>query len=142
MECMMDVVVPLSGRMDRPVSRITAQIARLIAIVLEHQVHMAALAECGSHPRGELRKNVRRRFVDEPVDRVEAQAVKAIFFQPVQRVVNEEFAHAAAVGSIEVDCGAPWRVMAWVEELRRVRVQIIAFGTEVVVNDIENYRQV
>ena len=72
---------------------------------------------------------------------VEPQAVEVEFLEPVQRVVDEEFAHRAARVAVEVDRRAPRRVVLGGEELRRVGVQPVAVGTEVVVDDVEQHAE-
>ena len=88
----------------------------------------------------ELGDEVQLAVVDDRVHGIEAQAVEAILLQPVERVVDEEVAHGAAVLAVEVDRRAPRRVMTVGEELRRVRVQLVAFRAEVVVDHVEQHR--
>ena len=47
---------------------------------------------------------------------VEAQAVEVIFLEPVQRVVDEEVAHRPRLGAVDIDAGAPRRLVAVGEE--------------------------
>ena len=75
------------------------------------------------------------------VHRIQPESIEVKFLEPVERVVNEEVAHRARVRTIEVDAGAPRRVMAVREELRCVEVQIIAFGPEMVIDDVEQHHQ-
>ena len=79
-----------------------------------------------------------RAAVADGVHRVQAQAVEAVFHQPVQRVVDEELAHLRLV---EIDRRAPGRGLSLVEELRRVGVQVIAVRAEVVVDHVEVHAQ-
>ena len=62
------------------------------------------------------------------------------FLEPVQRVVQYEIAHRPAPRSGVIDRRAPWRVVPLGEEIGRDRVQIIPFRAEMVVHDIEQYR--
>src|ERR1700686_135225 len=94
-----------------------------------------------AHTRGELDENIRRGFVDDPIHRVQAQSVETVLLEPIERVVNEEVAHGAALRAVVVDGRAPRRVMRGVEELRSVGVKIVAFGPEVVVHDVEKNHQ-
>ena len=43
--------------------------------------------------------------------------------------------------AVEVDRRAPRRLVPLGEELRRVRVQVVAFGAEVVVDDVEQHHE-
>ena len=61
---------------------------------------------------GELGQDVARAEVEDAVNGVEAQPVHVIFGQPVERVVDEEPAHLVAVGPVEVERGAPGRLVA------------------------------
>jgi hypothetical protein len=90
-----------------------------------------------AHRGGDLADDVGLRLVDDCVDRVEPQAVKAELLEPVERVVDEEPAHRAG----EVDRGAPRRRAAPLEELRGVEVQVVAVGPEMVVDHVEQHHQ-
>src|SRR3546814_13998867 len=76
------------------------------------------------------------------MNRVEAEAVHVKFLEPVERVVDEEFADRPTLGILEVDRGAPGRAIALGEEAGRIGVQVIPFGAEVVVDDVEEDHQV
>src|SRR5215469_712781 len=69
--------------------------------------------------------------------RVEAKAIEVIFLKPIKRVVDEEVADGAAFGAIKVDGVSPRSFVAISEELRCVKMKIIAVGAEVVVDDIQ-----
>ena len=90
------------------------------------------------------RARMRSRELAQPfvvVDRVhgvEAQAVEAIFVEPVERVVEEEVAH---LRPLEVDRRRPTACAAFAEKRLRIRVQIIAVRAEVVVDDVEKHHQ-
>ena len=72
------------------------------------------------------------------VHRIQTQAVEAVFEQPHQRVFDEELTHFRTA---EIDRGAPGRVLVLAEKAFGVTMQIVAVGTEVVVDDVENHRQ-
>ena len=72
---------------------------------------------------------------------IEAESVEVIFLEPVKSIVNEEVAHDTTVRAIEVDRISPGCLMALGKELRRVLVEVIAFRTEVVVDNIEKDHQ-
>src|SRR5207302_5140734 len=67
--------------------------------------------------------------------------VETVLLEPVERVVNEEVAHGAALLAVVVDGRAPRRVMRRVEELRSVGVKVVAFGPEMVVHDVQKNHQ-
>src|SRR3546814_15876503 len=68
------------------------------------------------HRAYSLREFVEKIRIVDRVHRVEAQAVEAIFVQPVQCVVNEELAYRPAP---EVDRRAPRCMATFGEEIRR-----------------------
>ena len=89
----------------------------------------------GAHLGGHLVEPV---WFADGVNRVEAQAVEAIFHQPVQRVVGEEAPHLVAA---EIDRRPPGRIDVVAKELRRVGMQIISVRSEMVVDDVEKDHQ-
>ena len=134
----MRIVVPL-----RPITRgfTRVQVVRGVVVVLEHQVDPPLASGPGVRRRGDLVQDVHWRVVADRVHGVVAQAVEAIFLEPVERVVNEEVAHRPAVLAVEIDRLTPQRVMAVGKERRRVGVKIVALGPEVVVHDVEKDHQ-
>ena len=122
------VVVPL-----RAVARF--QQARFVAVVLDHQVNGAIDAFLDR--ACELSQETALRVIVDFVDRIETQAVEAIFFEPVQRVFDEELAYRLAVVVDDVDRRAPGRGEAVGVKDFTVRVQIISFGAKMVVHDVE-----
>src|SRR3546814_8862207 len=90
------------------------------------------------HRAYSLREFVEKIRIVDRVHRVEAQAVEAIFVQPVQCVVNEELAYRPAP---EVDRRAPRCMAIFGEEIRCVGMEVIAVRSEVVVDDIDEDHQ-
>ena len=84
---------------------------------------------------------IRPRSVGNGVDRVETQSVEIEFVQPVKRVVNEEITYDARAPPVEIDRRAPWRGMRRIEELRRIRGEIVSFRPEMVVDHVEEDHQ-
>src|SRR2546430_9205371 len=80
-------------------------------------------------------------LVVDGVNRIQTQAVEVVFLEPVERVVDEELAHRRTVRSVKVDRGTPGGDVPLGEELRRVPVQVIALGAEVVVDHVEQHRE-
>jgi hypothetical protein len=137
----MGVVVPLRGRDEGRARRVADEVARFVAVVLEHEVHVSLAPRAVAYRACELGQDPGPRVVGDRVHRVEAQAVEVILLEPVEGVVDEEIPHGARPGAAEVDRGAPWGPMGRVEELRRVDVQVVALGSEVVVDDVEQHHQ-
>ena len=135
----MDVVIPLRGGVERPAGGIAREVVRLVAVVLEHEVHAAVAARSSAQRRCDLADHIGPARVAKGVHRVEPQPVEAIFRRPVERVVHEIIAYCAARGSVEIDCRAPGRALRRVEELRAIGVQIVAVRTEMVVDHIEQH---
>ena len=75
-----------------------------------------------------LGHDVRRRIVTDGMDRIEPQPVETVLLDPVERVVNEEIAHRARAGAIEVDRRAPGGLMLRVEELRTIGVEVVSYN--------------
>src|SRR5207248_8132057 len=70
----------------------------------------------------------------------EAQPVEVKLLEPVERVVHYEIAHRPGARPVIIDRRAPGRVVPLGEEIGRDRVQVIPFRAEMVVDDIEEYR--
>ena len=122
------IVIPLSVE-------IAPQVFGDIAVVLEHQMHMAAgLDRC---------TDLRRHLVEpaglgDGVHGIQAQPVEAIFHQPIERVLDEEATH---LGAAKIDCRTPRRFHVVAEGLRRVAGKIISVRPEVIVDDVEKDHQ-
>jgi len=102
---------------------------------------VALPARSGRQRLADLLHDVRVRAVAHRVDGVHAQAVEAELLHPVERVVHEEVAHGARARAVEVDGRSPRRAVRWVEELGAVTVQVVALGSEVVVDHVEQHHQ-
>ena len=90
----MAVVVPL--RVE-----VTPQVVRDVAVMLEHQMDVAAVLDGRAHLCGHLIKPV---AFGDGVDGIEAQPVEAILHQPVERILGEELSH---FGATEIDRRRP-----------------------------------
>ncbi len=71
---------------------------------------------------------------------VQAQGVDVTLPLPVEGVFDEVTAHVVAVGAVEVERLAPWRAVP-VGEIGREVGEGIAFGADVVVDDVEHHGQ-
>src|SRR5438132_13408704 len=85
----------------------------------------------------QLAENVGRAVIVDRVDGIEAEPVEAIFFEPIERVVDHEVAHRPAQRSVKIERCAPWRVVPLGKEIRRDRREIISLRAEMVVDDVE-----
>ena len=136
----MEIVIPL--RVEAGVVRCCpTEMMHRVVVVLEHEVDVPLAAGSRAHRPCDLGQDVRLRVVTDRVHRIKAQPVEMEFRKPVERVVDVEVAHNAAVGTVEVDCRTPRRVMTLREELRCIQMEIVAVGAEVVVHDIEKHHQ-
>ena len=128
---MMEIIVPL-----RVVPGV--QQSRIVMVVLDHQVDVAA----GRRPRrdhaAQLFEHRRRAVVENHLGRIEPQAVETVCVEPPARALDEERAHV--VGRV-VDGRSPRRLKAIGEECGRVAVQVVAFGPEVVVHHVQKHGQ-
>ena len=89
---------------------------------------------------GQLGQDVDRALIEDRVDGVQPEAVDVELADPVPGVLDEVTPHARAVGPVEVDRGAPGRLVA-VGEVRAVLAQVVALGAEVVVDHVEHDAQ-
>src|SRR5258707_8593 len=85
----------------------------------------------------QLAEDVGFAVVLDGVDGIEAEPVEAIFFEPIERVVDHEVAYRPAPRSLKIKCGAPWGVVPFGKEIRRDRVKVIPLRAEMVVDDVE-----
>src|SRR2546430_17364320 len=90
---------------------------------------------------GNLDQNARRGFVEDPINCDKTQSVEAVLLEPVERVVNEEVAHGAALLAIVIDGGAPGRLMRGVEELGSIGGKVVPRRPEMVVPDARKNHQ-
>ena len=137
---MMKIVAPLGVEAEPPRRR-RLDDARIVQIALGHQPGAAPqTGRLGVKRVGELGEDVARAEVEDAVDGVEAQPVNVIVGQPVERVVDEEPPHLVAVGPVEVERGAPGCPVA-IGEVRAEVLEVVSFGAEVVVDDVDKQRQ-
>ena len=91
--------------------------------------------DAGADGGGEVGQRALRR---DGVRRIEAQAVEAVFVEPIKRIMGEEIAHFA---SPERDRRTPRCLRAFVEERLGIAVQVIPVRAEMVIDDIEQHHQ-
>ncbi len=117
------------------------QVPRLVAVVFEDEVDEPVAAGALGRRARELDEHVLLGAVGDGVHGVEAQAVQVILVEPVQRVVHDERPRDLAPGLVEVEGVPPRRLVRPAEERRRVAVQVVSLGPEVVVDDVEKDRE-
>src|SRR5919202_2256775 len=81
------------------------------------------------------------RVVEDGMGGVEPQAISVELVEPVLRVVEHEPANGCAVRAVVIDRLAPGRLIPIGEIVRAVCPQIVAVGTKVVVDDVEQHAQ-
>ena len=132
----MHVVVPLSGVESRP-AVVAFDEGGAVVLVLENEMDVAALRAL-THALGQLDQEGFGSIVENRMDGVEAEPVEVEFLDPVERIVNEEFTHLL---DARVDGRAPWRVVPVGEGLRRNNMDVGAFRTEMIVDDVKQHHE-
>ncbi len=135
-ERMVQIVVPLRG------VEALAQQMRLVPVVLEHEMDRALAREPRAHCLGDLAQDRALAVVADGVDSVEAQPVEMKLLEPVERVLDVEFAHRLRRLAVKIDRRAPRRVVALGEEMLRVDVEVVPLRPEMVVDDVEEHGEV
>ncbi len=134
-----EIVVPL-GPVRRRTLAARLEPARVVVVVLQHEMHVAARAGPAPHGLGQLVQDVTRRPVVDRVHGVQAEAVQVVLLEPVEGVVHHEPASDLGGRAVEGEPGAPRRVAAARDQGRRVGAEIVAFRAEVVVDHVEHHR--
>src|SRR5258705_1530110 len=80
------------------------------------------------------------RMVENRMHRVEPERIDVAINDPVKRVLNKIIAHLVAPRTIEIERRSPRRLVP-VGEIRPELGKIIALRAEMIVNDVQNYRQ-
>lgn len=68
---------------------------------------------------------------------VHAKAVEAKFFNPIKDVLDEEVPNVIRMLAVIVDGRAPWRLVRRIKELRAIAREIVAFRTEMIIDDVQ-----
>src|SRR5215472_4796030 len=141
MQGMMNIVVPLGIVERNLVLCVPMQIAGNVVCVLQNEMNPSFLSKFPANLLGKLSDDIGTRVIGDRVNSVQPQAVKVIFLEPVERVMDEEITNNPAVCAVEIDSPAPGRAMAIGKELGRIQAQLVPLGTEVVVNHVEKDHQ-
>ena len=136
-ERVMHVVIPLRLVQGALVRIGAGQVSRLIGVVLEDEMDEAVAPGPLRRRARKLGEHVLAGSVRYGVDGVEAQAVEVKLLEPVQCVVHDERPRDLGAGPVEVDGISPGCFALATEERRSIAMQVIAFRTEVVVDDVE-----
>src|SRR5260370_30610776 len=110
------------------------------AVILQHEMDFS-IGYPKTHALGDLVDDVGRAVIDNCVNGIQTKPVEVKFFQPIQGIVNEKVAHRPTMRAREIEGRAPSRVMDPGEELGRDRVQIVTLRAEMIVDDVEKYRE-
>jgi hypothetical protein len=78
--------------------------------------------------------------VADAVNRIQAERVNVKFGQPVDRILDKEAPHGFALWAVEINGFAPGGPIA-VREVRPKVGEVISFGPEVIVDDVEHNRE-
>src|SRR5271170_2303772 len=81
-----------------------------------------------------------RAEIVDAIDGVQAQAIDAKFFQPIQGVGDEKIADWSALRAVKVERGSPRRAIARGEVAAKL-AEVISLRAKMVVNHIENHGQ-
>ena len=72
---------------------------------------------------------------------IDAKSVQVELIDPISRIRNKELTDGRGVLTIKVDCFSPIGPVARSEVVGRKRFQEIAVGTNVIINNVENYSE-
>ena len=78
------------------------------------------------------------RSIENCLRRVEPQPVEMILVDPIAGIGDEEFAHRARIGTVEIDRLTPFVVVAIGEISRGEQFEIVSVRAEMVVDDVED----
>src|SRR6266478_9293504 len=137
MSSVVNVVIPLGVVQAWCFARLVAQVMGGVVVVFQYQVDVAFMTERFPDCLGQLTQNIGFGIVENSMHGVKPQSIDAIFLKPIKGVVNKVVADGPAALTIEINRFAPGSMVVFGEKLRRIQVQIIAFGAKVVVNNVE-----
>src|SRR5260370_10928942 len=112
--------------------------ARTVVVILQDEVDQPSSR--GSEVPDRAAEVMQDRWLPcfhDGVNRVEAKAVESIASEPMQRIADRK---GANLRDAIIDSVSPRRVSAG-EECRRVAMEVVAFGAEMVVDDVEKNHQ-
>ncbi len=131
----MEIVGP--HRVEAPATLVQAfQVAHVVLVRLGDQHCLRILSP---HGLRQLPQDVLRRAVEDGERGVQPQTVNAVLPQPVEGVVDGQLAHVGA--ALVVEGVTPGGGVPAGEVVGRELAQVVAFGAEVVVHDVQQHRQ-
>src|ERR1700674_5903122 len=130
-----EIIIPLRV-VTRAATVCPPQVADLIPVVFEVQMNLA-VGDAAPDGSADFADDIGLALIENRVDGIEAQPVEMELLQPIERIVYEKITHRPVMRPGKIDRGAPWRMVAAGREIRNDRRQIMALGTEVVVDDVE-----
>src|SRR6185437_14070756 len=107
-------------------------------LVLQYQMDTAILYR-GVNAFCNLVQDVVTAGINHGVRSVESQAIDVKLARPIHRILHNELAYLAVVRPIKVQTWPPCGFVCFAENLREVSRNVIAFGTKVVIDDVENH---
>src|SRR5579864_1282169 len=75
--------------------------------------------------------------IEDAVDSIQAQGIKVVVFEPIQRIFAEESSHVVAAGTVEIESLTP-RGSITIGEIGSECIKVVAFRPEMVVNHIQD----
>src|SRR5262245_44564140 len=87
-------------------------------------------------PFGNLGEDMCFAMICDCVHGIKAQSVKMKFFKPVERIMNEEFAHHMTCCLVEIQRCAPWR-LAVRKEAHRIARQKVSGRAKMIMDDVK-----
>ena len=107
-----------------------------LVVALEDQ--MDGACACGrANALGELIQDMCGAAIDDGVDGVEAQAVHGELFDPIEGVVDDEFACLVTVPRVEIERLSPRSAVLLGDDVGEVEGDVVALWAEVVVDHVE-----
>ena len=73
------------------------------------------------------------------MDRVQAQCIEVIIFEPIQSALDEEVSHFITLRAVEIQSGSPGGPVK-TGEIRPVLTEVISLRTQMVVDHIQRDR--
>src|SRR5262245_26360083 len=140
MKSMVKIVVPLSIQLE-PSGSSRAYETRVIERAFGNQIDLPIEFPCPAMDSfREFLQERNRRLVKDCVDCIQTQSIKPKLRDPIKGIQYEETANLIAGGTIKID-GIPPRSVVSIGKIGTKASQVIAFRTQVVINNIQNDSQ-
>ena len=135
----MEIVIPHG--IDAPSSPLDRkQVLGSLRLVLGDE-HDAALRRLAPRVRRHFSNDVPLTVVEDRLSGIESKAIEVKFPHPVTRVVDDQITCTLAALAVEIESFAPLGSVPGAEIAIAEAAQIVAVGTEMVVDDIEDHRE-